>query len=84
MNRGEIIYAIYKGDKFIDLGTKNELALKMNVKPQTILFFATPTNWKRYEEALLERRDHIVAIKIGKIGDELDEGSYTTKATKSK
>lgn len=40
-------YAIYKGDKFIDLGSVRYLAKKMNVKEETIKFYSTPTYQKR-------------------------------------
>lgn len=40
-------YAIYKGDKFIDLGSVRYLAKRMNVKEETIKFYSTPTYQKR-------------------------------------
>ena len=40
-------YAIYKGDRFIDLGSVRYLAKKMNVKEETIKFYSTPTYQKR-------------------------------------
>ena len=54
------IYAVYKGDKFIDLGTKNEFATKLNVKLKTINFFLTPTYKKRIENS----KDRIIVIRI--------------------
>ncbi len=50
------MYAVYRGDKFIDLGTKEELATKLNVKPETISFFSRPSYKKRikgYENTLI-------------------------------
>lgn len=41
------IYALYHGDKFIDLGTKEYLAKLLNVKVETILFYSSPTYLKR-------------------------------------
>lgn len=41
------IYAIYKGDEFLDLGTVEEMAKKFNVRKQTITFWASPANTKR-------------------------------------
>ena len=41
------IYALYKGDEFIDMGTKDYLAKLLNVKVRTILFYSTPTYLKR-------------------------------------
>lgn len=40
-------YALYKGDKFIAIGTVNELAKIMNVTPNTIRFYLSPTYRKR-------------------------------------
>lgn len=41
------MYALYHGDIFIDLGTKEYLAKLLNVKPRTITFYSTPTWLKR-------------------------------------
>ena len=46
MNR-EKIYALYRGEKFIAIGTKKELAELLNVKVETISFYATPAYKKR-------------------------------------
>lgn len=43
----EIVYGLYKGDKFIDVGTVQELAQKLNVKKETILFLASPGHLRR-------------------------------------
>ncbi len=40
-------YALYRGDKFIDLGTKQYLAKLLNVKTATITFYMSPTYRKR-------------------------------------
>ena len=40
-------YALYKGDRFIDLGTRKYLSELLNVTEQTIYFYATPTYKKR-------------------------------------
>ncbi len=37
------MYALYKGDTFIDLGTKQYLAKLINVKVSSIEFYMTPT-----------------------------------------
>lgn len=57
------IYAIYKGDTFIDLGTLKYLAKKLNVSEKTIYFYST--------EAYKKRRKYkfdncYIVIKIGK------------------
>lgn len=41
------IYALYHGDKFIDLGTKKYLAELLGVKEKTISFYSTQTWLKR-------------------------------------
>lgn len=41
------IYAIYKGDTFLDIGTLKELAKKFNVKEKTIYFYSTEVYKKR-------------------------------------
>lgn len=40
-------YALYRGDEFITLGTREYLAEYLGVKPETITFWATPTHRKR-------------------------------------
>ena len=49
MNK-EKIYAIYRGEKFIAIGTKKELAELLNVKVETISFYATPAYKKRINQ----------------------------------
>ena len=44
----EKIYALYKGDSFIAMGTKKELADYLGVTIRTISFYSTPTYQKRY------------------------------------
>lgn len=43
----EIIYALYKGDEILTIGTKKELAKYLGVKVRTIGFYSTPTYIKR-------------------------------------
>ena len=54
MNK-EKIYALYRGEKFIAIGTKKELAELLNVKVETISFYATPAYKKRINEAKSRR-----------------------------
>lgn len=46
----EKIFALYKGDKFIDIGTKEYLANLLNVRKETIEFYASPTQLKRSKD----------------------------------
>lgn len=41
------VYGLYKGDLFIDVGTADELSKRLNVKKETIYFYASETNKKR-------------------------------------
>ena len=45
--RKEILYALYKGDEFITIGTKKQLAEYLGVAVRTIGFYSTPTYQKR-------------------------------------
>ena len=45
----EAVFALYRGDEFVDVGTKEELARKMGVKPSSISFMATPAYRRRNE-----------------------------------
>jgi hypothetical protein len=40
-------YALYKGEDIIGIGTAKELAEKLGIKPETIRFYATPTQKRR-------------------------------------
>lgn len=41
------LFALYKGDTFIDIGTAEELAHKRNVQPKFIRYLSTPANKRR-------------------------------------
>lgn len=43
----EKVYALYKGDEFIMIGTQKELADYLGVKENTIYFYSTPTYMRR-------------------------------------
>lgn len=49
MNR-EKYYALYRGEKFLGIGTKKELAELLNVKVKTVSFYATPSYKKRINQ----------------------------------
>ena len=40
-------YALYKGDKFIDVGTLKELAQRQGIKYKSIIFYGSPTYQRR-------------------------------------
>lgn len=54
MNK-EKIYALYRGEKFLGIGTKKELAELLNVKVETISFYGTPAYKKRINQAKSRR-----------------------------
>lgn len=60
MSRKKGIYALYKGDKFIDLGTLEELAKKENVSKKTIFYYKTPA----YKRKFKNDENRKVLIKI--------------------
>lgn len=41
------IYAVYDGDFFVDVGTKHELAMRLGVTVDTVVFIASPAHKKR-------------------------------------
>lgn len=64
-------YALYKGDKFIDIGTLDYLANLINVKKKTIYFISTPS----YHERLEKRKSNnaYIAVKL-EDENELEKG----------
>lgn len=59
------IYAVYKGDKFLDLGTVDYLSKKFKVKKETVYFWSSPVNKRRM------KRNRKIAIKIEEDKNEL-------------
>ena len=50
MARKPSIFALYKGDRFIDVGTIGEMAARHNVKEKTLHFYATRIHRNRVSE----------------------------------
>lgn len=44
------VYAVYKGDTFIDVGTIKELAKRLMKKETSLLFMSTPAYKRRHKE----------------------------------
>lgn len=44
------IIAVYKGDEFIDVGTAEELAERLNLSPSTILWQTSPSARRRFPD----------------------------------
>ncbi len=47
MSRKEGVYAIYKGDTFIDVGTAKELSRSQGIKVKTVQFYASGASKRR-------------------------------------
>ena len=60
-------FALYKGDRFLTLGSRKELAAYLGVRVDTITFYSSPT----YKKRAKEDGNAIVVIRIE--DDEEDE-----------
>jgi hypothetical protein len=54
------VYAIYKGEKFLDIGTSKELSEKFKVKRETIQFWSTPSHINKMG------KNSMCTVKLGK------------------
>ena len=54
------IYAIYKKDELLAMGTANEVAILLKIKPQTVRFYASAAQ-KRRAESHRECSGHRIA-----------------------
>ncbi len=64
----ECEYALYKGDTFIDLGTKKYLASVLKCKIDFITWLASPSCRKRREKTKKES-NALIVIKIEEEGE---------------
>ncbi len=48
--RGRNIFALYKGDEFLDIGDKYELAEKFGLSPDSVTWLGTPSGKKKFYE----------------------------------
>ena len=65
MYRKENVYAVYKGDEFLDLGTAKELAERMGVRPETIKFMTYPSYQRQIERRKKSySKSYMIVIKI--------------------
>ena len=55
------VYALYKGDTFLEIGTAKELAKYLNVSERTIRFYITNV----YKQRRKNSNNSIIVIKIG-------------------
>lgn len=57
------IYAVYRGDEFIDMGTIKQLASKFRVKEDTMRYY-TSKAYKRRITARENAKDYLIVIKV--------------------
>ncbi len=62
-------YAMYRGDRFVDIGTMQELAVKWGVKKSALYFASSPAAHKRHEGRKISKNSLIVI----KLEDEDDD-----------
>jgi hypothetical protein len=62
-------YAVYKGDSLICIGSLKECAAHMDVLPETIRFYTTPT----YEKRIAKRKNPRNYITVIKLEDDEEE-----------
>lgn len=56
------IYAMYRGEEFIDVGTKKEIMKRQNLRSETFNFY----NTKTYHKRIANKEDNrIIIIKVG-------------------
>ncbi|MBN6205571.1 hypothetical protein JYK21_03825 [Ralstonia pickettii] len=67
------IYAVYKGDDFLVMGTQKECADALNVNPEFIHWMTTPTGKRRFES----RVDKSKALTALVVDWESEEASGT-------
>lgn len=65
----EKLFALYKGEEFIDIGTAKELAKKRNVKPDFIRYLSTPANKRRIANRKNNNKTSKALVSV-KIDDE--------------
>lgn len=58
----ENIYAIYKGDEFIFMGTAKECGEYLGVKPESIRFRTTPAYQRRVKN-IYEQRTIVIKVE---------------------
>lgn len=63
------VYALYKGDTFLDLGTKKELSERRGLAMKTLNFWASSVNRRRIESR--KYQNALILIKIGTTDDDL-------------
>lgn len=60
------IYAVYKGDKYLTEGTREEICDTMKIKKNTFYYYRSPYWHKRFKKG----NNHITIIRIDNISEE--------------
>lgn len=55
-------YAVYQGEEIIAIGTAKEVAAELNIKVETVWFYATPTYKKRLKKPKKPRNQRVVVV----------------------
>lgn len=72
------IYAVYKKDTLLCMGTVDECAAALNVKPSTIYFWSSPANHKRERLGCsLKRKKEYGGVKVAERVEEEDDKEDT-------
>lgn len=58
------IYALYRGDEFLEMGTAEFLAKFLGVQLRTIYFLASPVNLRRIEKRG-ESKNALICVRVG-------------------
>lgn len=55
-------FAIYKGEEFLFIGTAQECAEHLNVKTDTIRYYASPAYLRKLERR--KARNYLIAVRL--------------------
>ena len=62
----EKIFALYKGDNLLGIGTAKELARERNVNPNFIRYLSTPANLRRINKRKNNKPSKaLISVKLG-------------------
>lgn len=62
----EKIFALYKGDNLLGIGTAKELAKERNVNPNFIRYLSTPANLRRINKRKNNKPSKaLISVKLG-------------------
>ena len=59
-------FVFYKGEDLIEIGSRQEIAKKLNLTPSYITYLKSPSYLKRYEK-MKNRKNSPIVIKIEKV-----------------